>query len=71
MSQSPPDIYLATIYRDDIGTGHVYGDRDVDVAYGLGCLIARDKPLRTVFVLTAYTGRLAEAIGPDRYEVGG
>jgi acyl-homoserine lactone acylase PvdQ len=61
--QIEPEPYFATIYRDDIGTGHVYGDYDPDVAYGIGRLIARDRPLRTLVALTCATGRSAEVFG--------
>ena len=55
--------YYATVYRDEIGVGHVYGDYDPDVAYGIGRLIARDRPLRTMVALTCVTGRSAEVFG--------
>ena len=58
-AQIPPESYVATIYRDRIGVGHVYGDYDPDVAYGVGRLIARDRPLRTLVALTCATGRSA------------
>jgi acyl-homoserine lactone acylase PvdQ len=64
-AQIPPESYFATIYRDDIGVGHVYGDYDPDVAYGIGRLIARDRPLRTMVALTCATGRSAEVFGPS------
>ena len=43
----------------------MYGDYDPDVAYGVGRLIARDRPLRTLVALTCATGRSAEVFGPS------
>ena len=63
-AQGTPGQYDAKIYRDDIGIGHVYGDTDNDVAYGLGRLIARDKALRTMVAMTAAVGKMASTIGP-------
>ncbi|MBN1511714.1 MAG: penicillin acylase family protein [Phycisphaerae bacterium] len=55
--------YTAWIYRDELGIGHVYGEYDADVAYGVGRLIARDKPLRTMFALTVASGGIARVFG--------
>jgi len=62
-TQGTPGIYLAKIYRDEIGIAHVWGDRDEDVAYGVGRLVARDKPLRTIVALTIPAGKMAESVG--------
>jgi penicillin amidase len=52
-----------TVYRDAIGLPHVYADSDEAVAYGLGRLHFRDRPLRTVYNLTRASGRLLETAG--------
>ena len=52
-----------TIYRDDVGVGHVYSNSEVSVYYGLGRLHARDKPLKTMFNLTMSSGKLARVLG--------
>lgn len=62
----PPSSYTATLYRDELGIGHVHAADDNSVAYGLGRLVARDHPLRTMWALTVPTGRLAEVIGSAR-----
>ena len=65
-AQGTPGIYLAKLYRDAIGVGHVWGDTDEDVSYGLGRLVARDKPMRTMLSLTIASGKLAEALGAHK-----
>jgi len=61
----PPQFYEATIYRDELGIGHVYGNTDPDVAYGIGRLLARDKALRTYLAMTLASGRSAEVFGRE------
>ncbi len=51
------------IYRDALGIGHVYADSDEAVAYGLGRLHFRDRPVRTMMNLTSAAGMLLETVG--------
>lgn len=51
------------IHRDALGIGHVYADSDDAVAYGLGRLHFRDRPVRTMMNLTSAAGLLLETVG--------
>ena len=46
----------------------MYGNSDEDVAYGVGRLVARDKPLKTIWNLTSAAGRVAEVLGRNEGE---
>lgn len=67
-----PEAYLATaalydvrIIRDAYGVPHIYGERDVDVAYGLAFAHAEDDFLTIQRVNLAIRGRLAAIDGLD------
>ena len=65
--------YDVTIYRDVWGVPHVYGDKDVDVAYGLAYAHAEDDLLNIQDALLAARGKLASVYGkshaPNDYMV--
>ncbi len=57
--------YDVRIVRDGYGVPHIYGRRDVDVAYGLAFAHAEDDFLTIQKVTLATRGRLAAVDGPD------
>jgi acyl-homoserine lactone acylase PvdQ len=54
-----------TIYRDDFGIPHVYGDTDELLAFGLGYATAEDRLWHMDILRHAAEGRLSEVLGPD------
>ena len=54
-----------TIYRDDFGIPHVYGDTDEMLAFGLGYATAEDRMWHMDILRHAARGRLSEVLGPD------
>jgi len=57
--------YDVEILRDEYGVPHVYGERDADVAYGLGFAQAEDDFPTLQKVLLATRGELARVQGMD------
>lgn len=57
--------YDVTIYRDDFGVPHVYGERDADVAFGLAYAQSEDDWATLQDVVVATRGELAAVKGPD------
>lgn len=57
--------YEARILRDTYGVPHVYGERDVDVAYGLAYAHAEDDFLTIQKVMLATRGELARLEGKE------
>ncbi len=62
--QAPPDeAYSAEIIRDDYGVPHIYGARDVDVAYGIARAHAEDDFFTLQDVLAMTRGRYGAIAG--------
>jgi len=61
--QTAPAQETVTVYRDELGLPHVYADSDEGVAYGLGRVHFRDRPVRTAFNLALAVGNLLETVG--------
>ncbi|MXP10201.1 acylase [Pseudoblastomonas halimionae] len=61
----PPETYTAEIVRDEFGVPHIYGKRDVDVAYGIAQAHSEDdfSTLQDVAAMTR--GRYAAIAGQD------
>lgn len=59
------DKYDVRIVRDKYGVPHVFGDRDVDVSFGLAYAHAEDDFATIQDVLLATRGKLATLHGPD------
>ncbi len=59
------DKYDVRIIRDAYGAPHIYGDRDIDVAFGLAFAHAEDDFATIQDVLLATRGKLATLKGPD------
>ena len=57
--------YDVTIYRDNWGVPHIYGETDQDAAFGLGYAHAEDDFETIQEVLLALRGRLASVKGKD------
>jgi len=57
--------YDVRVIRDAYGVPHIYGDRDVDVAFGLAYAHAEDDYATIEDVLLATRGDLALKYGPD------
>jgi penicillin amidase/acyl-homoserine-lactone acylase len=58
------DDYRVRIIRDDFGVPHIYGERDIDTAFGLAYAHAEDDFATIQEVLLATRGRLAAVNGP-------
>nr|BCX01664.1 MAG: penicillin amidase [Bacteroidota bacterium] len=52
------------IVRDRRGVPHVFAQRDEDLAFALGYLMARDRLFQMDFMARVASGRLAEVLGP-------
>lgn len=57
------EAYDVTIYRDEWGVPHVYGARDIDVAFGIGYAHSEDDYATIQEVLIATRGQLAAVKG--------
>ncbi|MEA2452440.1 MAG: hypothetical protein QOG04_1150 [Actinomycetota bacterium] len=55
----------STVYRDDFGIPHVYGDTDEDAAFALGYVAAEDRLWQMDVLRHAARGDLASFLGPD------
>lgn len=62
--KSKANEYDVEILRDDWGTPHVYGKRDMDTAFGLGYAQSEDDFATLQGVVLATRGTLAAQIGP-------
>lgn len=56
------------IRRDGLGIPHIYGQTDLDVMYGAGYQMARDRLFQMDLVRRRALGRQAEVLGPDKVE---
>lgn len=61
----PGRAYRAEIIRDEWGVPHIYGDRDVDVAFGIAWAHAEDDFATLQEVLAMTRGRYGAMIGAD------
>jgi acyl-homoserine lactone acylase PvdQ len=61
----PPGRTDVTIYRDDFGIPHIYGDTDVGAAYALGYVAAEDRMWHMDILRHAAKGQLSEILGPN------
>ena len=59
------DQYRGEIIRDDYGVPHIYGQRDVDVAFALGYAHAEDDFKTFQQLLPFYRGELGRSVGFD------
>ncbi len=68
------NTYNVTVYRDNWGTPHIYGEKDSDVAFGLAYANAEDDFKNMQESLLAGRGTLASVLGrehaPNDYMVG-
>ena len=68
-----PEKYNVTIYRDTWGVPHIFGDTDIDVAYGLAYAHAEDDLFNIQGALLAARGKSASVYGkshaPNDYMV--
>lgn len=64
----PPGRTDVTVYRDDFGIPHVYGDTDAGAAYALGYVAAEDRMWHMDVLRHAAKGQLSEILGPDLNE---
>ena len=64
---SPPEG-RARILRDRYGVPHIYGLRDVDVAYGFGYAQAQDHLVPMLLNYRAASGTASEVLGADHLE---
>lgn len=55
----------STVYRDDFGIPHVYGDTDEDAAFALGYVAAEDRLFQMDVLRHAARGDLASFLGAD------
>ncbi|GGG24273.1 penicillin acylase [Dokdonia pacifica] len=55
--------YKPTIYVDDVGIPHIYGDQKNDVAFGLGYMHAQDRYFQMELVTRTVQGRISEIFG--------
>lgn len=61
----PPATYAADIVRDDFGVPHIYGERDVDVAYGVAWAHSEDDFATLQDVAAMSKGRYGAIAGQD------
>lgn len=54
-----------TIYRDDFGVPHIYGETVEDILFASGYAMAEDRLFQLEMTTRTATGRLAEILGPD------
>lgn len=60
---------VATIYRDDYGTPHVFADDNYGVYYGFGYAVAEDRLFQMEMLRRTAEGRVAEVLGEDFVEL--
>lgn len=61
----PPATYSAEIVRDEFGVPHIYGERDVDVAYGIAWAHSEDDFATLQDVAAMTRGRYGAIAGQD------
>lgn len=66
-STSGPAAAVDVVY-DELGVPHVFGDTEMDLAYGLGFVQARDRLYQIDVLRHAANGRLTELFGEDLLE---
>ena len=54
-----------TIYRDNMGVPHIYGDDSEDIMFAVGYAIAEDRLFQLEVIVRAAGGSLAEVLGPE------
>lgn len=54
---------------DELGIPHIFGERDTDLAYGLGVMHGRDRAFQILLYKHVSQGRITELLGADYLEV--
>ncbi len=69
--QPPADsgASIATIYRDDYGTPHVFADDNYGVYYGFGYAVAEDRLFQMEMLRRTAEGRVAAVLGEEFVEL--